>query len=257
MPDNPFVDVITITSKIDDALFLTLNNVSEQSYQEINHLIIYRQSSETEISKLKSFQHHKKLSFYPESGTGIAAAFNDGIKHSQGDLLLFLNAGDTLVNWDVIERVAQSYTDDKWLWATGETISVSRKKYLKKYLKQRSSWNKNLFWYGNPICHQSTLYSRQLIEEIGLYNESLTMGMDYEYNVRANLLTNPTLLYFPIAYYDTTGVSSIRVWQQLTNYRRIRDRYFKLSTIARLKVDAYSLFKSLFRLVMIPAKLWL
>jgi glycosyltransferase involved in cell wall biosynthesis len=251
------IDIVTITSQIDTALFTTLNNVSQQSYQAINHIIIYRACTETELNQLKSFAHAKNFLFYPQVGKGIASAFNHGLNHSQGELVLFLNSGDTLVADDVIARVATSYAQNQWLWGTGETISVSKNKYLKKYRQQYRTWKNSLFWYGNPVCHQSTFYSRRLIDQVGLYNESLSMGMDYEYNVRANLISSPTLLYFPIAYYDTTGVSSIRVFQQFTNHRRIRDRYFQLSQLNRLKVDTYCLLKSILRLAMVPAKLWL
>ena len=257
MVDSTSIDVITIASAIDRDLFTTLNNVSQQTYQGINHIVIYRQATEAEIEQLQNFNHQKNLSFYPEQGKGIASAFNDGIKHTQGELVLFLNSGDTLVNNNVIDRVAESYSKNRWLWATGETISVSRKRYLKKHLKQRTTWSDNVFWYGNPVCHQSTFYSRDLINKVGLYNESLSIGMDYDYNVRANQIVNPTLLYFPVSYYDTTGMSSIRVFKQFTNYRRLRDRYFKLSTFNRLKIDTYCLLKSFYRLAMIPAKLWL
>ena len=252
-----FVDIVTITNQIDDGLFTTLNNVSRQSYEAINHIVIYRQATDTELARLQGFTHHKKLSIYAQGGIGIASAFNNGIKHSQGELILFLNSGDNLVVDDVIDRIIASYRQNKWLWATGETISVSKNKYLKKHRKQRKTWHNSLFWYGNPVCHQSTIYSRSLIDQVGLYNESLPMGMDYDYNVRANLVSSPTLLYFPIAYYDTTGVSSIRVFKQFTNHRRIRDRYFQLSWLNRLKVDTYCLLKSIYRLAMVPAKLWL
>lgn len=257
MVDSTSIDVITIASTIDNALFTTLNNVSQQIYKEINHIVIYRQATEAEIDRLENFNHQKNLFFYPEQGKGIASAFNDGIKHTQGELVLFLNSGDTLVANDVIERVATSYARKQWLWATGETISVSKRRFLKKHLKQRQTWSDNLFWYGNPMCHQSTFYSRNLIDKIGLYNESLSIGMDYDYNVRASQVSSPTLLHFPIAYYDTTGMSSIRVFKQFTNYRRLRDRYFKLSTFKRLKIDTYCLLKSCYRLAIIPAKLWL
>jgi glycosyltransferase involved in cell wall biosynthesis len=251
------IDIVTITSQIDTALFTTLNNVSQQSYETINHIIIYRPCTETELNQLQNFAHTKNFLFYPQIGKGIASAFNNGINHGQGEIVLFLNSGDTLVANDVIARVMESYAQNQWLWGTGETISVSKNKYLKKYRQQHQTWTNSLFWYGNPVCHQSTFYSRRLINQIGLYNESLSMGMDYEYNVKANLISNPTLLYFPIAYYDTTGVSSIRVFQQFTNHRRIRDRYFQLSKFNRLKVDTYCLLKSILRLAMVPAKLWL
>lgn len=257
MSNSISVDIVTITRQIDTTLFNTLNNVSQQDYQFINHIIIYHACTETDLNKLQSFPHTKNLLSFPQVGTGIASAFNNGINHAQGDLILFLNAGDTLVANDVIDKVVASYAEDKWLWGTGETISVSKNRYLKKYRPQRQNWTDNLFWYGNPVCHQSTFYSRRLINQVGLYNESLSMGMDYEYNVRANLLSSPKLLYFPIAYYDTTGVSSIRVFQQFNSERHIRDRYFKLSKFNQLKIDTYCLLKSILRLAMLPAKLWL
>lgn len=250
------IDIVTITSKIDGSLFTTLYNVSQQSYAAINHIVIYRYEMD-EDSQLQNFEHQKNLLFYPQQGRGIASAFNNGIERSQGELLLFLNSGDTLVNNDVIEKVASSYQQNKWLWAIGETISVSKRRYLKKHRPQHQTWNSELFLYGNPVCHQSTFYSRNLIDRVGKYNESLAIEMDYEYNIRANSVSNPTLLYFPVAYYDTTGVTSTKVFKQFANHRRIRDRYFQLSRFKRLKIDAYGLFKSIFRLVMIPAKLWL
>jgi glycosyltransferase involved in cell wall biosynthesis len=257
MMGSIFIDIVTITTKIDDSLLTTLENVSQQSYENINHIIIYREANDKKLAQLQTFIHRKNLLFYPQIGKGISSAFNNGINLAQGELILFLNSGDTLVADDVIERVIDSYTQNKWLWATGETISVSKNKYLKKYRQQYQTWTNSLFWYGNPVCHQSTFYSRKLISQVGLYNESLSLEMDYDYNVRANQLINPTLLYFPIAYYDTTGVSSIRVFKQFTNHRRIRDRYFQLSKLNRLKVDTYCLLKSILRLAMIPAKLWL
>ena len=255
--DNISIDIVTITKDIDEALFTTLNNVSQQSYPAIDHIVIYPESNELDLSKLETFKHQKNLLFYPQQGKGIASAFNSGIHRSQGDLTLFLNAGDTLVADDVVAKVAANYIQHKWMWATGETISVSKNKYLKRHRKQHQTWSDRLFFYGNPICHQSTFYSRELIDKSGLYDESLLIGMDYEYNLRANQLTSPFLLYFPISYYDTTGVSSIRVFQQFFNHRRIRDRYFEIPWLEHLKVDLYCFAKALYRLAMIPAKLWL
>jgi glycosyltransferase involved in cell wall biosynthesis len=257
MLSSTSVDIVTITAKIDAALFTTLSNVSQQSYCSINHIVIYHQASDSELERLQTYNHRHNFSFYPQASSGIAIAFNDGIKYSQGEFVLFLNSGDTLISHDVIERVVESYTQHQWLWATGETISLSRHKHLKRHCKQPSVWDETLFWYGNPVCHQSTFYSRQLTAKIGLYREDLSMGMDYEYNVRANLIAHPTLLHFPVAYYDTTGVSSIKVFKQFVNHRRIRDRYFRLSWFKRLKADVYCLLKSFYRLAMIPAKLLL
>ena len=257
MTNTKYIDVVTIANQIDDDLFATLGNVSNQSYEAINHIVIYRHASDREIEKLQNFSHQKNLLHYAQKGKGIASAFNNGINRSTGDIVLFLNSGDSLVTDDVIDRVIQSYSEGQWLWAAGETISVNKSGSLQKYRPQPQTWDSKRFLYGNPVCHQSTFYSRDLLDRVGLYNESLSIGMDYDYNVRANLIANPTLLYFPVAYYDTTGVSSLRVFKQFRNHRRLRDRYFSLSKLHRFQVDTYCLLKSILRLAMIPAKLWL
>ncbi|NJL52414.1 MAG: hypothetical protein HC930_09700 [Hydrococcus sp. SU_1_0] len=87
------VDVVTITAKIDDALFTTLSNVSQQQYGTINHIIIYHQASDRELERLRTHSQEKNsqgknLEYYPQESSGIATAFNDGIKHSQGTLVL-------------------------------------------------------------------------------------------------------------------------------------------------------------------------
>lgn len=251
------LDVVTITCKVDATLLNTLQSVSNQSYEAINHIVIYQESQDLNLEKLQVFNHQKRLLFYPQKGQGISSAFNSGINRSQGELTLFLNSGDTLVSPNVIERVVNDYRQHQWLWATGETISLSKNKFIKRYRRQHKSWRDSLFFYGNPICHQSTLYSRKLIKKSGLYNESLSLGMDYEYNLRANKFSNPRLLYFPIAYYDTTGVSSIKVFKQFFSHRNIRDRYFELPWLKQIQVDLYCFTKALYRLAMVPAKLWL
>lgn len=251
------VDVVTLTKNSSSCILKTLDSVSMQDYKYINHLIIDGHSTDETISLINEYNHQKKVTIFQQNGVGIANAFNAGLMKSSGNLVIFLNSGDTLVNEVVITKIVDSYIKEKWLWAFGETISLSRKQYLKRHIKQYSHWDQNLFLSRNPICHQSTIFSQQLFQKVGFYDERLTLEMDYDFNIRASLIAQPHLLYFPISYYDTTGVSSIKVFKHYRIHRELRKKYFPLSPLNSLITDSLCFLKACMRFIMIPMKIFL
>jgi glycosyltransferase involved in cell wall biosynthesis len=250
-------DIVTISKNAENIIARTLTSVSNQDYSHINHIIIDGKSTDITIDIIHSFPHRKNCYVYFQKGSGIAAAFNEGLKYATNNLIIFLNAGDILANSQVITKVVESYKNKKWLWAFGETISVSRKGFLKRHIKQYSQWNQELFLYSNPICHQSTIFTKGILEKVGLYNEQLFLGMDYDFNIRASLIRTPYLLKFPVSCYDTTGVSSLKVFQNYKAHRNIRKKYFIYNMQRNLQLDTIGYIKAIQRFCMIPLKLYL
>ncbi|MBD2343490.1 glycosyltransferase family 2 protein [Anabaena subtropica] len=250
-------DVITITKNCVQRITETLNSVSSQTYQNINHIIIDGNSCDETVNTINKFSHTKKITLYQQNGSGIANAFNTGLSKASGNLVIFLNAGDIFVDQDVIENIINSYFKNSWLWAFGETISISRKGYLKRHIRQHEEWRQELFLYGNPICHQSTIFTKEILDEVGLYNELLPLGMDYDFNIRASLIEEPHLLRFPISYYEITGVSSMKVFQAYKAHSDIRKRYFIYTNHRNFQIDTIGFSKAIKRFLMIPLKLYL
>lgn len=250
-------NIITVVRNGEKSIAKTLASISNQDYPQIKHIIIDGNSNDSTIKIVKSFPHKKECQIYHQQSIGITAAFNDGLQQVSGDLVLFLNAGDSLVDKQVITRVAESYKNDSWLWAFGETISVSRKGYLKRHIKQYSHWEEQLFFYGNPICHQSTFFSQKILEQLGCYDEKISLAMDYEFNIRASLISEPYLLSIPISYYDTSGISSMKVFESHNIQKNIRKQYFPLTEYQNFMIDTVCYFKAFKRFLMIPIKLYL
>ena len=251
------VDIITVVKNSAALIKQTLSSVTSQIYQDINHIIIDGNSNDNTIQIINDFNHNKNVIKYYQSATGIANAFNDGLSKSQGDLVIFLNSGDTFVDQNVVAKVVESFIQSNWLWGFGETISVSKNRFFKRHINQYDSWKNELFFHGNPICHQSTVYSRKLLNNVGLYDEKLRLGMDYDFNIRCSLIHNPFLMYFPISYYDTSGVSSRRVFRSYQIEANIRKKYFPLTITRNLIIDTVGFFKAVQRFLMIPVKLFL
>lgn len=247
-------DVITLSRNASKTIAATLESVSLQTYRQINHLIIDGGSTDRTLEIVQKFDHAKPFSVFHQQSSGITNAFNVGLGHSSGHLVIFLNSGDSFVDENVVAKLVDSYKSDRWLWAFGETISTSRRRYLKRHIKQHQRWQQELFLYGNPICHQSAVFSREILEEVGLYDEQLFLEADYDFNVRASLIASPHLLRFPVAYYDTTGVSSMKVFESYLSHRKLRRKYFPFDPIRNLLIDATCLIKATKRFLMIPAK---
>ncbi|MDB9303326.1 glycosyltransferase [Nodularia spumigena CS-591/12] len=254
---STYVDIVTISRNSDSVILKTLESVSSQRYDYINHIIVDGKSTDKSLEVIHNFSHKKKIYIHSQLPLGISNAFNTGLSKSCGELVIFLNSGDRFVNDSVVKQIVDSYHAKSWLWAVGETISVSRRGYLKRYVRQHNKWEQKLFWYRNPICHQSTIFSRKLIEQVGLYNEQLSLGMDYDFNIRCSLVSDPLLLYFPISYYDTCGVSSRRVFRSYLMQSEIRKKYFPLSITRNLIIESIGFLKALQRFLMIPIKFFL
>lgn len=248
------VDVITIVRNSSDSILKTLDSISDQSYPHIHHIIIDGNSEDNTVSIINQYEHRKKNSIFPQNGIGIANAFNEGLMKSSGDLVIFLNSGDTFFDDLVIAKIVDSYVEMKWDWAFGETISISRKGHLKRHVKQHSYWKQELFFYANPMCHQSSIFSKNLINSVGLYDENLTLEMDFDYNIRSSLISSPHLLYFPISCYDVSGISSIKVFRANDMHRRVRRKYFELDTLADFLVESICWLHTFKRFLMIPLK---
>jgi glycosyltransferase involved in cell wall biosynthesis len=248
------VDVITIVRNSADSIFKTLESINYQSYSHIHHIIIDGNSEDNTASIINQYASRKKSSVFHQNGMGIANAFNEGLTKSSGELVIFLNSGDLFFDDSVVAKIVNSYVETKWKWAFGETISVSRKGYLKRYVKQYSSWKQELFFHGTPMCHQSTIFSKNFINDVGFYDESLTLEMDFDYSVRCSFISPPHLLYFPISCYDISGISSIKVFKANDMHRRVRRKYFKLDRVADLLVESTCLLNTLKRFLMIPFK---
>ena len=86
------ISIITITFKVEATLERTLNSVLNQSYKNIEHIIVDGGSKDKTLDICKKFPHISKI--ISEKDKGVYDAFNKGLKLASGDVIGFLNADD-------------------------------------------------------------------------------------------------------------------------------------------------------------------
>ena len=103
---QPLVSIITIVYNGENYLEQAINSVVQQSYQNIEYIIIDGGSTDQSISIIKKYES-KIRAWISEPDKGIADAFNKGLARASGDVIGFINADD----WyepDAVQKVVEN-----------------------------------------------------------------------------------------------------------------------------------------------------
>lgn len=173
------ITIITVCLNAAETIDDCLLSVAEQSYPNIEHIVIDGRSSDGTLSRVRRFSHVSKLVSEPDRG--LYDAMNKGLKQATGEYVLFLNADDRLYNSAAI----------------AETVSeINLKPGADIYygsLEVRPLLGKPSVFHPPPpedvaeflICHclphQSTLARLSVFEKTGPFNLDYKWHAEYDW----------------------------------------------------------------------------
>lgn len=174
------ISIITINFNNRDGLKRTLASVADQTYSNIEYLVIDGGSKDGSVEEIKKFQNF--ISYWvSESDRGIYHAMNKGVAKSTGDYLLFLNSGDCLHSSSVI-------ADNLCHLRTKEDLVMGQVKFIPS---GRIGWDDISypltlmdFYEGGPVPHQACFIKRVLFDKLQ-YDESLRIVSDWKFFMQA------------------------------------------------------------------------
>ena len=182
------ITIITVTYQAASVLQRTLDSVSCQTFQQIEHLIIDGASKDETVRIAEAYQ--EKVS-YPviiqsEPDQGLYDAMNKGLHKATGDYLVFLNAGDTLHAEDTLETInCQLSTADSPAVIYGDTAIVDSEGnflHLRRLRPpQQLTWKS--FKQGMLVCHQA-FYVRTDIAQQEDYDLQYRHSADVDWCIR-------------------------------------------------------------------------
>ena len=207
----PTISIITVCLNSERYIRDTLESVREQSRRPHEFIVIDGGSTDRTNAIVGEYLD-VVTRHVSEPDRGIADAMNKGVRLSTGDYLMFLHSDDFLVDSGAIERV-EGALDRRWS-IHGFDV-VFRSGVDETLIRPRNFGFRMNFKI--PFCHQGVLCRRSLFEELGSFDESFKICMDYDFFLRAYRSGHTEQRHdFPIAVMRDTGISSRRDWAGLS-----------------------------------------
>ena len=158
-----------------------------------------------------------------ERDAGIANAFNKGLARITGDVVLFLNSGDKLHDETVLQRVQEALAADPSIqWLSGKVHLLRGGQWVtvgKPFEKEK------LYRGMRSVSHQTMYVRRALFDRHGGFDPSLRISMDYDFVCRI-ADEKSAFIDYPLATYDTTGVSSVGYLKAMEEGNTVFRRYY-------------------------------
>lgn len=198
--------VITVCFNAENEIKKTIDSVCSQTNTDYEYIFIDGKSSDHTLEVIYSYSDEFKkkgikYKIISEPDTGIFNAMNKGILASNGEWVIFMNAGDYFFDEYVLEKVS-SYTN------LDVDILYGNVRYTAFDLyKDEKAEDLAVLKYRMAFCHQSSLVRRTYISE-RLFEERYKVSADYDFFLSSYRRKVPMqYIDILIAVYDRAGVS--------------------------------------------------
>lgn len=188
---RPLVSVISVCRNHLGGLTKTLASVDGQDYQNVELIVVDGDSDDGTKEYLEQRPQRHSFGYVSEPDNGIYDAMNKGLRLAQGELVVFMNAGDCFSAPNVITAVAQSFVQEEWDWGygclrvldhSGAPASVTC------FIPFRAP---RLALGRSVVPHQAVFMKRALLNALGGFDISVGLGADQDVCYRASLRSSP------------------------------------------------------------------
>jgi len=189
------VSIVTTCYNSASTILGTIESVKNQTYNNIEHVIIDGGSSDNTLDIIKSNMNNNTI-LISEKDDGCYDAFNKGIKKSSGDLIGFLHSDDIFYSDNVIEDYCKNIGDAPGIY--GDLIYVDSENINKKirYWKSKK-FNKSNFYFGWMPAHPTLYLRKKIYEKYGNYRLDYGTGADCEFMLRVLFKNDIKCEYYP------------------------------------------------------------
>ena len=204
------ISIITITLNSEKYLEQTIHSVTQQTYPNIEYILVDGGSTDRTLDIIT--KHEPQIDeWISEPDDGIADAMNKGLRLATGDYILFLHSDDYLLDEKVLERIVPYLNTKRDVYlcsiyqSWGESLRLCKPRGLTSWMNLKTG-----------VLHQGALCSRALFEQIGEFNTSYTIAMDYDFFLRAyRAVSSSVIIDMPLSVMRMVGVSSRQDWSIL------------------------------------------
>jgi glycosyltransferase involved in cell wall biosynthesis len=179
---NPLITIVTPVYNGAKYLEETILSIINQSYKNIQYIIIDGNSTDESLKIIKKFSN-KIDYFISEKDNGMYDALIKGFSRGKGKYFAWLNSDDLYFN-DAIEKAISVMEKNKFEWMVGAPSVLINKKIILRYCYHYPNWiiSNGLATpcYWGFVAQESTIFTKKLYEDCGGLNKNLKYAGDFD-----------------------------------------------------------------------------
>ena len=224
------ISIITISFNAKATIEKTLKSVANQSYKDIEHIIVDGGSKDNTIDICNSFSHISKTISEPDKG--VYDAFNKGLRLATGDIIGFLNADDTFYNKNSIQDIADAFNQNRVDIVYGNLDYINGKGTVIRNWRSQS-YKKGLIKQAWMPAHPTFYCKKDVYDRLGGYNDSFKIAGDFELCLRFLEINNILSFYLDkkLVKMLTGGISNSGLKSKWVIYKE-EIRAFKINNVS-------------------------
>ena len=178
------ISIITVAFNSVSTIRETIESVLNQSYKNIEYIIVDGQSTDGTIGLVQSYGD-RISKFVSEKDNGIYDAINKGLSMASGEVVSILNSDDIFAHSKVVENTVAVFKSQQVDSVYGDLKYVSQHDNNKviRYWKA-GAYRRNKFIFGWMPPHPTFFVKREVYEQFGAFDEELSSAADYELLLR-------------------------------------------------------------------------
>lgn len=191
------ISVITAVFNNRDTILDCLASVREQSYHNIQHVVVDGASTDGTSDLLH--RHRSRIDVLVcEPDRGIYDALNKGIAHCNGDVIGFMHADDIYADNQVLTRVARAFVDREVGAVFGDLQYVNKEDTSRVFRHWRAGEFSpaKLAWGWMPP-HPTLYVRRDIYSRLGGFDTAFKIAADYDYVLRLFSSSSLKSVYVP------------------------------------------------------------
>lgn len=215
---HPLLSIVTVVYNGEKHLEQTIQSVLNQTYNNIEYIIIDGSSSDKTLDIIKKYEDKIDL-WQSEPDKGIYDAMNKGIDLSIGEYIYMLNSGDSLLE-NIINSIIPIMMIHKNEVLYGAVNKCKNNIFYDTIARNILDINTGM------IPHQSIFIPKKYHELFGKYDLKYKIVADYDF-ISKLVINNVSFFYtnLIIANYDYTGISSIGNKLQWKETKEVMKKY--------------------------------
>ena len=189
------ISVIIPTYNRADRVVAALGSVLAQTRPPDEVIVVDDGSTDNTSERLAPY--HERIHYVCQPNRGPASARNTGIKQASGELVAFLDSDDLWLP-KKLERQLAAFANDRALRICHTNEIWIRNGVRVNPMRKHQKYGGHIFEKVLPLCivsPSSVIMTRQLLNEMGGFDESLPACEDYDLWLRV-------LCRYPIAYIE-------------------------------------------------------